>query len=261
MTESEKKRTVRITNIQRFSLHDGPGIRTTVFFKGCSLHCPWCANPENICYEIEPWQKDDDASGIFGRDIQLSELYEELLKDCNFYINGGGVTFSGGEPLLQINRYSPLLNELKQNNIHLAVETALFVDQNQVETAMRFFDWWYVDMKLLVPEMCRRSVGGDIKQYLDNLVLLTEYGISPTIRIPCINGLTDAVENLELLAYWIKKFGFKQIEIFGIHDLAREKYKCLNREWTMDISQSEETVCAVARFFQKLQIKFSIIKI
>ena len=101
---------VRITNIQHFCLHDGPGIRTTVFLKGCNLHCPWCANPECISMDIE---------GEFGRDIQIEELERELLKDELYYsLNNGGVTFSGGEPLLQIKELKELLKALKncQNN-------------------------------------------------------------------------------------------------------------------------------------------------
>ena len=261
MTEAEKQLKVRITNIQRFSLHDGPGIRTTVFFKGCSLHCPWCANPENIRYETESWHKSDGTSGVFGRDISLAELHEELLKDREFYLNSGGVTFSGGEPLLQIERYVPLLVELKKNRIHLAVETALFVDQKQVETAIRYFDWWYVDMKLLVPEVCRRLLNGDVQQYLDNLTLLAGHSIAPTIRIPCVHGITDSAENLSLIAHCIKKFEFKDIEIFGIHDLAREKYRSLIKEWTMDISHSEEAVKTVAQYFTEAQVKYRIIRI
>ncbi len=261
MTESEKKQKIRVTNIQRFSLHDGPGIRTTVFLKGCSLRCPWCANPENVRYEIEPWQKSDGTAGLFGRDISLDELYDELLKDRGFYLEGGGVTFSGGEPLLQIEHYLPLLEELKQNHIHLAIETALFVDQKQVEAAIRFFDWWYVDMKLLVPEWCRRLLNGDARQYLDNLTFLTEHGISPTIRIPCVHGYTDTPESLERIAHWIKKLELKQVEIFGIHDLAREKYKSLGREWPMDLSDNEEAVRNVARFLNKSQIQCKMIRI
>ena len=91
---------VRITDIQHFSLHDGPGIRTTVFLKGCSLKCPWCANPECISSEIQ---------GEFGYDISLEELEKEILKDEPYYKTGGGVTFSGGEPLLQIKNYEELL--------------------------------------------------------------------------------------------------------------------------------------------------------
>lgn len=162
---------------------------------------------------------------------------------------------------MQIERYVPLLVELKKNRIHLAVETALFVDQKQVEIAIRYFDWWYVDMKVLVPEVCRRLLNGDVQQYLDNLTLLAGRGITPTIRIPCVHGITDSAENLSLIVHCIKKFEYKDIEIFGIHDLAREKYRSLNKEWTMDISHSKETVKTVAQYFTEAQVKYRIIRI
>ena len=117
---------VRVTNIQRFCLNDGPGIRTTVFFKGCNLKCPWCANPENIEYEIQEfYNPNTNERGTFGYDIELEELERQLLKDESYYnMSQGGITFSGGEPLLQFHKLEPLLKRLKEKNIHLCVETA-----------------------------------------------------------------------------------------------------------------------------------------
>ena len=103
---------ILITNVQRFSLHDGPGIRTTVFLKGCSLHCPWCANPENIDFVIEPYIKDDINTTI-GQYVSCDELYELIMRDKVFY-DGGGVTFSGGEALIQMDVLKPLLERLKE---------------------------------------------------------------------------------------------------------------------------------------------------
>ena len=107
---------VRISNIQRFSLHDGEGIRTTIFLKGCNLRCPWCANPENIDFEFTKYKnKDTKEEGIFGKDIDNLELYNEIIKDKEFYKDSnGGVTFSGGEPLIQIRKLEPLLAKLKK---------------------------------------------------------------------------------------------------------------------------------------------------
>ena len=119
--------TVRITNIQHFSLDDGPGIRTTIFLKGCNLTCPWCCNPENINFEIENYIHNNQKES-FGYDIPLEELEKEILKDEVFYSeNDGGVTFSGGEPLLQIKELEPLLKSLRSKNINICFETALCV--------------------------------------------------------------------------------------------------------------------------------------
>lgn len=261
MTEMEAKQTVRLTNIQRFSLHDGPGIRTTVFLKGCPLHCPWCANPENIRYERETWRKSDGTSGVFGYDITLSDLQKELLKDCTFYLDGGGVTFSGGEPLLQIDRYEPLLQELKQNHIHLALETALFVDQGKVEIAQKYFDWWYVDMKVLEPGICRQILGGNIWQYLENLSWLINRGVALCIRIPCVCGVTDTKENLVRAVSLLQELQLKQIEIFAIHDLAKNKYDSLDRKWTVDVARGEAAVNSVKSNLEAVGIHARVIRI
>lgn len=132
------------TNIQRFSLHDGPGIRTTVFLKGCSIRCPWCSNPENLSNQIQRYIKDGQEA-FYGSFMEPDELYAEILKDKNFYIGEiddysisnceemnrlpGGVTFSGGECLLQIEQLIPLLKRLRDEHIHITVESSLFVPQ------------------------------------------------------------------------------------------------------------------------------------
>ena len=104
---------VIVSNIQRFCLHDGPGIRTTVFFKGCSLNCPWCANPENIDFNIEEYSENGEKKH-FGYEISLEELEKEIIKDEDYYMTGGGVTFSGGECLFQFKKIEPLLQKLKR---------------------------------------------------------------------------------------------------------------------------------------------------
>lgn len=261
MTEAEKRQTVRVTNIQRFCLHDGSGIRTTVFLKGCPLHCPWCCNPENIHYEIETWRNPETGeTGTYGRDITMDELHSEITKDKAFYLDGGGVTFSGGEPLLQIHGYEPLLKLLKAENIHLAVETSLFVERACVEIALPYFDWWYVDMKLPEPEACREVLGGDAAQYTANLTYLMQSGITPHIRIPCAHGYTDTAENTTALVRWLQKLNLDRIELFGAHDLARDKYRSLNREWTVDVAQSETAVTTVAAALRDCGKTYRVIK-
>ena len=128
---------VRITDIQHFSLHDGPGIRTTVFFKGCNLRCPWCANPECISQKIQ---------GEFGYDISLDELEKEILKDEPFYKTGGGVTFSGGEPLLQIKYIEPLLKSL----------SAIYLDE--INTAFKSDNFVKEDVCHNISERCLRFI-------------------------------------------------------------------------------------------------------
>lgn len=135
-----------ITNIQRFSLHDGPGIRTTVFLKGCSIRCPWCSNPENINHQIESYVK-DGKEGFYGKEYSVDQVLKEVLKDKIFYEDNGGVTFSGGEALLYAKELLPLMQQIKQNNISIAVESSLFVPSSYLEMVIPFVDYFYVDLK------------------------------------------------------------------------------------------------------------------
>lgn len=177
---------VKITDIQHFSLHDGEGIRTTVFLKGCNLKCPWCANPECISPKIEKG---------FGKCISLDELREEILKDKPFYETGGGVTFSGGEPLLQINALKPLLDTL---DINICFETALFVSENMVKIANDYADELIVDIKMLNPENCKNVLGGNVDQFLSNLNFIDLN--KTTFRIPVTEySLADSTEIVNLI--------------------------------------------------------------
>lgn len=211
--------TVRITNIQHFSLHDGPGIRTTVFLKGCPINCPWCANPECISPEIE---------GEFGYEISLENLEKEILKDKPFYETGGGVTFSGGEPLLQVKKLEPLLKSLKKQDIHICFETSLFVPEKYLKIANEYCDEFIVDIKILNNEKCKNILNGNISQYINNLPMLDLN--RTTFRIP-LNEFTLTKENIDLISKLLKNYKAKKLEIFKIHNLARRKYKILNKEF------------------------------
>lgn len=211
---------VIITDIQHFSLHDGSGIRTTVFLKGCSIKCPWCANPECISPKIQ---------GQFGRDISLNDLESEILKDEHYYKTGGGVTFSGGEPLLQIKQLEPLLKSLKSQNINICFETALFTPNEYLQIANRYGDEFIVDIKMLDPDNTKNILNGNIGQFLDNLYYLD---LKKTIfRIPVSEfSLND--ENLILNL--LKKYPSKKVEIFKLHNLAKRKYEILNKDCYCD---------------------------
>ena len=157
--------TVRVTNIQHFSLDDGPGIRTTVFLKGCNLTCPWCCNPENISFEIENYIHNSQKES-FGYDISLEELEKEILKDEVFYVeNNGGVTFSGGEPLLQIRELKPLLKSLRSKNINICFETSLSASSDLLKIAIEYIDEIFIDMKILDKKEAKNVLNLDLDLY------------------------------------------------------------------------------------------------
>jgi pyruvate formate lyase activating enzyme len=221
--------TVRITNIQRFSLHDGPGIRTTVFLKGCSLHCPWCSNPENIIYNYQKYKKNGNE-GIFGKDISCEDLMCEISKDKIFYDNGGGVTFSGGEMLLQQNELVPLFRELKKEKINIAAETSLFY--SDISVALKYIDLFLVDIKILNKNNCEVFEGGNIGEYMHNIETLFMNNKNIIFRVPVINGYTDSLENQNEVIKFLKKYAetknILKIELIKEHNLGISKYESLH---------------------------------
>ena len=213
--------TITVSSIQRFSLQDGPGIRTTVFIKGCSLHCPWCSNPE--CLVTESLENDT----VYTAD----QLLNKCLKDRLFYGNGGGVTFSGGECLLQAKSLTSVLQGLKQNCIHTAVETSLYIPRNTLDTVSDLIDLFYVDVKILDPKRCSDILNADVSLFLNNLdYLISVKSKKVMIRIPVIGRYTDDQSNIDLVYKLLKKYknGILKIELLKEHNLARKKYERLN---------------------------------
>ena len=239
---------ILLTYIQRFSLHDGPGIRTTVFLKGCSLRCPWCSNPENLSSVRQSYIK-NGVKGTYGRYVTTEELVCECLKDRFFYegkLNDsklwricsadqieslpGGVTFSGGEALLQMNALIPTIKKLHQNSVHVAVETALFVTPALVKLAIKYIDFFYVDMKIMNAERCREIEKGNLKQYLSNLDVLMNSDVPVIIRVPVIGGHTDDEKNRQDVKKLLRRYKPLKIELIKEHNLGESKYKSLGLE-------------------------------
>lgn len=216
-----------ITNIQRFSLHDGPGIRTTVFVKGCSLKCPWCSNPENINPFPEKYYK-NGIEGIYGKNYTCDEIYNEIIKDRAFYDENGGVTFSGGEALLHADELLPLLKKIKEEHITTAVETSLFIPTKNLKQVIPYIDYFYVDMKILNKNRCKNLIGGNLDLYKTNLNLLASRKMI-TIRIPVIGHYTDDNENKAAIIEKIKKISDSvlNVELIKGHNLSESKYKSL----------------------------------
>ncbi len=240
------KDNILVTNIQRFSLHDGPGIRTTVFLKGCSLRCPWCSNPENLEIYIQDYVI-DGKKGTYGKFFTTEKLIEECLKDKAFY-NGklgmnewniknadsidclpGGVTFSGGECLLRVHELKSICERLHSMDVHVAVETNLFVPEDNVKEAIRSFDLFYVDVKILDEDECCRIQKGSLKLFLSNLDILMKAGKPIIIRVPVIGTYTDGDNNRRRVIVLVEKYrdSILKIELIKEHNLGRRKYLSL----------------------------------
>ena len=217
---------VIVTNIQRFCLHDGPGIRTTIFFKGCNLRCPWCSNPENIDFNIQEYIY-NGKKGIFGKEYSLDELEKEILKDKRYYSTGGGVTFSGGEPLFKMKSIEPLLTKLKSMGINMCVETALTVSDENIDIAINYIDKFIVDIKIL-DETVQEKINGDRELFLKNVQKLFKNNKKVIFRIPLVPDYTYTKSNINEIINLLKQYKPEKVELFQIHNLSEEKYKSMN---------------------------------
>lgn len=251
---------VRITNIQRFCLHDGPGIRTTIFFKGCNLRCPWCCNPENIDYEINVFME-NDIKKKWGYDISVEELYKEIIKDKDYYQDSGGITLSGGEPLLQIIKYEKLLEMLKHEKINICLETSLAASKQSLEIAIKYIDNYYIDVKILSKEKAKNVLNLDVNNYKENLKFLIKNNKNIILRFPINNEYTNYKDNINLICNLLKENSSLKIEIFKTHNLGESKYQKLNKPYKTIEEITNEEIEIVYKELKKYSNNVKIIEI
>ena len=243
-----------VFNIQRFCVNDGPGIRTTVFLKGCPLSCVWCHNPESQRFEPEILFYKDKCTGcgrckcvtaadrdfvcfngakeICGKTVSANEVTAEVLKDKPFYKNsGGGVTLSGGEPLAQYDFSLELLKKAKENGIHTAIETCGYAEKSKILEIAKYVDLFLFDCKETDPELHKEYTGFDNKIILDNLKALSDAGSKIILRCPIIPGFNDRAEHFKGISEISGKLsGIEHIEVEPFHPLGESKYSALGRE-------------------------------
>ncbi len=221
-----------IGNIQRFCVHDGSGIRTTVFLKGCNLRCPWCSNPENLSYEIFDFEENGFTKS-YGKLMTEDEVLELLLRDVDFYKHDGGITYSGGEPLISLYRIENVLKRIKDLGISQWIETSLFTSEKQLMYSFDYIDNFIVDIKNLVPDQCIRYLGGDVSVFLRNFKEVSNrYRDKMILRIPLVEPYTYNDENIHSLLDFLKEYGDIKIQIFKVHNLAASKYRKIGLDYT-----------------------------
>lgn len=238
-----------VMHVQRFSLNDGPGIRSTAFLKGCSLRCAWCHNPESwktepqtLYYEKKCVHCGACARGgaeaclygarvMVGRLCSAEELVTLLLRDMRFFARGGGVTFSGGETLLQADFTAVCLRELKKAGVHTCVDTALHVPAEAVQAVIPYTDLFLADLKSINPDVHRQITGAGNHMILDNLRLISRTGIPMWIRMPLAAGINDSPEDLRKTADFLSGLaGVVRVDLLPVLDHADEKYRALGLE-------------------------------
>lgn len=243
-----------IFDIQHASVVDGPGMRTTVFFKGCNLQCPWCHNPEGQSFEQQVmFYKDKcvgcgrchsvdrndkkficyhDAREICGKEYTVDELFENIVGDKVFYENsGGGVTFSGGECMLQLRCLCKILKKSKESNIHTAVDTAGAVPWASFEQILPYTDMFLYDVKSMDTQRHRQYTGVENEQILENLSRLLQMRKRVWVRVPVIPGINDTVEEMHLLRDFLQKYGYpEKVELLPYHGMGESKWEALGRK-------------------------------
>lgn len=286
-----------IFNIQKMSIHDGPGIRTTVFFKGCPLRCIWCSNPESqsfdreiaifssrcikcgYCSEVCPKgiiEKDfpygitdreecdlcgvcvkeccTGAKGAVGDEYEVSDLLHEILKDKSFYdSSGGGVTFSGGEPLMQMSFLKEILRECKATGIHTAIETTGLCNPEEIPELAGLIDLFFVDIKHMDDEVHKEVTGVSNAEILSNIKRIAECHDNIVARIPVIPGINDSEENITATAEFVSDLGIGCLELLPYHNLGEVKYRQLGMEYRLSGTEkpNEEVMAAHAETARK----------
>lgn len=221
-----------IFNLKKFAIHDGPGIRTSIFLKGCPLKCWWCHNPEGQMSRPEVFSVNNSSrkKETYGRNVTVNELINEIEKDRVFYEqSGGGVTFTGGEPMMQIDFLEIVLHECKKANINTAVDTCGYAPFGDFERILEDVDLFLYDLKIIDDKEHQKYTGASNKIILENLQKLSESGSQIIIRIALIPGITDGQENLDAIYETIKPLdNIKNISLLPYNILGEDKRERFN---------------------------------
>ena len=245
--------TGKIFEIKRFAVHDGDGIRTTVFLKGCPLKCVWCHNPEGISFDAQTAFYKDKCIGCgeckkesfvtgdclgeamlkYGREVTVDELMPLLLEDREFYeTSSGGVTLSGGEALCQAEFCCELLKRLKKEGVNTAVDTCGFVSREAIDKVLPYTDSFLYDIKAIDEAVHRRCTGQSSGVILENLAYLDSCGKNIEVRIPFVPEYNDG--EIEGIALFLKKLNcLSGVRLLPYHSYAGSKYLALGMENTL----------------------------
>ena len=235
-----------VMNVQRYSLNDGPGIRTTVFLKGCPLRCAWCHNPESWaaepqalfyekkCAHCGSCARDPSSICQYGARMTVGETYTDealvatVMRDERFFARGGGVTFSGGEALMQAPFTASCLSILRAKGIHTCLDTSLYAPREALERVLPQTDLVLADLKAIDPAIHRRITGADNAIVLDNLRALSRSQIPFWVRMPLAAGVNDDPRDLEASARFLMTLrGVQRVDLLPVLNHASEKYLAL----------------------------------
>lgn len=224
----------RIFDIQRYSIHDGPGIRTIVFLKGCPLRCRWCCNPEGQNYKVEQMRVNGEFK-TYGEDISVEELVPRLMRDEFYYRrSGGGITLSGGECLAQPDFAPHILHACHDLGYNTAIETTGYSTWENIEKFLLHVDYVLMDIKHMNSEKHKQFTGVNNEIIHENAMRLARSGVDLTIRIPVIPTFNNTPEEISDIAQFAATLpGVKNLHLLPYHRLGEGKYEGLGREYLM----------------------------
>jgi pyruvate formate lyase activating enzyme len=258
-----------IFDIKHFAVHDGPGIRQTIFFKGCPLSCWWCHNPESQNINIESYIKVNKLDGkefkkevAIGYKITANELFKTIQGDKVFFEESdGGVTFSGGEPLMQARFLQEILTLCKQNGIHSCIDTTGFASITTIEKIADLVDCFLFDIKLIDKELHQKYTGIPVAGILENLKWLDQNNKNVILRFPVIPGITNTSKNISEVKSLLKSLkNIRQIDLLPYHNISNGKYARFKKENKMKdtVPLSDEDMLQLKSEFESIGFKVGI---
>ncbi len=227
-----------VFDIRRFSVNDGPGIRTTVFLKGCPLRCWWCHNSESWSVEPELMEVNQPLEGksfkkmeIVGRWMRVSEVVQACLRDLAFISeSGGGITLSGGEPLMQPEFTTALARELSKLYLHVALDTSGYAPRSVLSILLPYVDLWLYDFKGANTRRHFENTGVDNTLIIENLEYLIQQKAPVVLRYPVVPGYNDTEKDISFIFHFLLKYkgGIHEVHLLPYHRLGRDKRRRLH---------------------------------
>ena len=221
-----------IFQIQRWSLHDGEGIRSTIFLKGCPLRCRWCANPESWSHEPQFMCSPTGEIKEVGSQMSVHKVMEIIKRDAVFYReSGGGVTFSGGEPFYQVDFLRQLVINCQKNGINTAVETSGYFDLSQVKDIIQELDEIFIDCKHMDDQVHQQYTGVSNKKILKNIAEISKIHSNVVVRVPFIPDINTEASHLRQMCHFLQtQTQIRGVELLPYHKLGTFKYPALGFE-------------------------------